>query len=410
MSRRQGQAFHRDRLTWVAYVMLAWFAYMQAAPGLVIGYLRAELGVSYTSGGLHVAAFAAGSMVSGLVSARLERIGGRRVMWWSAPVVMGCGVAGLTAADQAAATVGSALVLGVGGGLLLVTIQATLADHHGVLRAVALAEANVAASLGYVGLIGALSLTSALHASWRIALLAALVVPIVTCGTNRRLDIEAAPPPDETKGSLPGVFWIAAAMLFCTTAAEWCVTAWGASFVEQAVDVRTDDAVAVMTGYFGGVVAGRTLGSRLARRHDPASLLAAAFAVNAIGFVIVWPATTSTQALIGLTVLGIGLGNLFPMAVSLAVALVPERAMAASGRAVAAASFAGLLTPITIGTLADTASLKIAFGIVPVTLGLAAAALAVIRHARRAGRSRMSDDEGWVGLVGAGDGAGEVGA
>ena len=36
--------FRRDRLTWVAYLVLAWFAYLQAAPGLVIGHLRAELG------------------------------------------------------------------------------------------------------------------------------------------------------------------------------------------------------------------------------------------------------------------------------------------------------------------------------------------------------------------------------
>ena len=26
--------FSRDRLTWVAYGLLAWFAYLQAAPGL----------------------------------------------------------------------------------------------------------------------------------------------------------------------------------------------------------------------------------------------------------------------------------------------------------------------------------------------------------------------------------------
>ena len=46
--------------------MLAWFAYLQAAPGLVIVHLRDELDLSYSTGGLHVAAFAAGSMVAGL--------------------------------------------------------------------------------------------------------------------------------------------------------------------------------------------------------------------------------------------------------------------------------------------------------------------------------------------------------
>jgi hypothetical protein len=41
--------------------MLAWFAYLQAAPGLVVVHLRDELGLSYAVGGLHVAAFAAGA-------------------------------------------------------------------------------------------------------------------------------------------------------------------------------------------------------------------------------------------------------------------------------------------------------------------------------------------------------------
>ena len=45
------EGFRRDRLTWVAYVMLAWFAYLQAAPGLVIVHLRDELDLSYSTGG-----------------------------------------------------------------------------------------------------------------------------------------------------------------------------------------------------------------------------------------------------------------------------------------------------------------------------------------------------------------------
>ena len=291
MVERPGTEFRRDRLTWVAYVMLAWFAYLQAAPGLVIVHLRDELGLSYSTGGLHVAAFAAGSMVAGVVAARLERALGRRTLFWSAAALMGAGAVGLTAGRVAAVTVGSVLVMGVGGGLLLVTIQAALADHHGERRAVALTEANVAASVAYVVLIGVLSLAAALHAGWRVALLASLVVPALAWWANRRLAIDAPPPSRAAHGRLPGVFWVAAAMLFCMAAAEWCITAWGASFVEDAADVSTDTAVALMAGYFGGVVVGRTLGSRLARRHDPARLLALALAVTAAGFAVLWPST-----------------------------------------------------------------------------------------------------------------------
>jgi MFS family permease len=385
MVERPPTAFRRDRLTWITYVVLAWFAYLQAAPGLVIGHLRDELDLSYSTGGLHVAAFAAGALVAGVISERLERALGRRTLFWSAAALMGVGAIGLTAGRIAAVTVGSVLVMGVGGGLLLVTIQAALADHHGEHRAVALTEANVAASVAYVALIGVLSLTAALHAGWRVALLVSLAVPVLAWSSNRRLAIDAPPPSRVAQGRLPGVFWIAGAMLFCTTAAEWCINAWGASFVEDAAEVSTDTAVALMAGYFGGVVAGRTLGSRLARRHDPARLLAFALAVTAAGFAVLWPSRGPGQALAGLSLLGIGLGNLFPMGVSVTVALAPGRAVLASGRAVVMTSFAVLLAPLTVGTLADATSLTAALGVVPVVLALAAAGLTLVRRGRCGG-------------------------
>ena len=374
--------FRRDRLTWIAYLLLAWFAYLQAAPGLVIVHLRDELDLSYSTGGLHVAAFAAGSMVAGVLSARLERALGRRTLLWASAALLGAATIGLTAGRIAEVTVGSVLVMGVGGGLLLATIQAALADHHGERRTVALAEANVAASVAYVVLIGLLSLTAALHAGWRVALLAVLLVPVLAWWRNRRLAIDAPPPSRAAQGRLPGAFWIAAVVLFCTTAAEWCINAWGASFVEDAADVSTDAAVALMAGYFGGVVAGRTLGSRLTRRHDPAKLLAFALAVTAVGFAILWPSTGPAQALVGLSVLGIGLGNLFPMGLSVTVALAPGQSVLASGRAVVMTSFAVLLAPLTVGTLADATSLRAALGVLPVLLGLAAVGLTLVRRAR----------------------------
>ena len=374
--------FRRDRLTWVAYVLLAWFAYLQGAPGLVITHLRDELHLSYSAGGLHVAAFAAGSLTAGFIAARLERTVGRRTLFWSAAAVMGAGTIALTAGHAAAVTIASMLVMGVGGGLLLVAIQAALVDHHGRRSAVALTEANVAASIAYVVLIAALSLSAVLHAGWRVALLASLVVPVLAWWTNRRLAIDAPPPSQVPQGRLPGVFWIAGGMLVCTTAAEWCVTAWGATFVQGAAHVSSDLAVTLMVGYFGGVLAGRVVGSRLARRYEPAHLLAVALAVSAVGFAVLWPATVPAQALLGLSLLGIGLGNLFPMALSVTVALAPGRAALASGRAVSMTSLAVLLAPLTVGALADATSLKAALGVVPVVLVLAAAGLTVVQRAR----------------------------
>jgi len=370
--------FRRDRMTWVAYAMLAWFAYLQASPGLVVPHLRDELHMSYSTGGLHVAAFAAGSTVAGLICARAERAIGRKWLFWASALTMGAGAILLVAGRSATVTLASMLVMGLGGGMLLVTIQALLADRHGPRRTIALTEANVAASVAYVLLTGGLALAAATHAGWRAALIAVLAVPALAFALSRRERVEAPPPPPKDHGTLPAAFWIAAAMLFCTTGAEWCVTGWGASFVKDAADVSTDTAVTLMSGYFAGVLAGRLAGSILARRYAAHKLLAGALALTAIGFAILWPATTPGTALAGLLVLGLGLGNLFPLGLSVTVGLAPEHAQRASGRAVLVTSSAVLLAPLTVGALADATSIAAALSVVPAALALAAVGLTAV--------------------------------
>ncbi len=363
--------------------MIAWFAYLQASPGLVVPHLRDELGLGYLVGGLHVAAFSAGAMLAGAGVSWLERRLGRdRLIWWGA-AALGAGAVGLTAGRTVEQTITATLVMGLGGGLVLATAQASLADHHGALRTVALTEANVAASVAYLLLIGMFSVTAALHAGWRLAILVSLLVPVAAWWSNRGSTIDVATSSHASRGRLPAAFWVAAAMLICTTAAEWCITAWGASFLHDVLHASTDSAVSLMVGYFGGVLVGRVLGSRLARRYDPTRLLAWALGVATVGFVVMWPAVVTAQALVGLALLGVGLGNLFPLGMSVPVALAPAQASSASGRAVAMSSLAVLLAPLLVGTVADATSLRSALAAVPVLLALAAVALTVVRRQAR---------------------------
>ena len=378
MGSREVAPFQRDRLTWVAYLLLGWFSFLQAAPGLVMPYLRDELGLSYSIGGLHVAAFAAGSLIGGIVSGRLEVAIGRRAMLWSGAALMGGGAIGLTAGRVAEVTIASVLVLGFGAGLLLVAIQALLADRHGERRAVALTEANVAASLGYVVLILALSLAAAAQVGWRIALLVGLAVPLVLWLRHRELAVEAPSRSVASSGRLPSIVWIAGAVLFCTTAAEWSVIAWGASFIEGETGVSADTAVSLMAGYFVGVVMGRIAGSRLTRSRDAARLLAISLAVAGAGFAILWSSTGPAQAVLGLLVIGVGIGNLYPLGTSVTMSLAPGQAAAASGRAVAMSASAGLLAPLVVGPLADATSLSAALLVIPGFLGFAGAGLALV--------------------------------
>ncbi|MGL4340585.1 MAG: MFS transporter [Rhodoglobus sp.] len=370
--------FHRDHITWVLYVMLAWFAYLQAVPGIILPHLQKEFRQSYSEAGLHVTAFAAGSMIAGLVLPQLTSRLRRGTMLWLAAALESVGVIVLTAGQVVTVTVGAVFVMGIGGGLLLATIQASLADHHGSFRVVALTEANVVASAAYLALVGVLYLTSVVQVGWRTAVLVVLVIPAMAWLRHGRLAITPPRLTMAVEGRLPGVFWLAAALLFCTTAAEWCVASWGATFVAEATGVSTDVAVGLMAGYFGGVLCGRILGSILARRYRPVTLLAAAIAISAVGFLVLWPTTAVLSAFIGLILLGVGLGNLFPLGLSQMLSLVPDSAVLASSRIVAVSSLAILLVPFTVGAFADATSLPLAFVAIPIFLAIAAAALLLL--------------------------------
>ena len=369
------EEFRRDRLTWLGYALLAWFAYLQAVPGLVVPHLRDELAIGYTTGGFHVAGFALGTIFAGIAATGLEARRGRKALLWGSAALMAIGFTGLTLARTPVLTIGSLVI----GGMLLITVQALLADHHPRNRAVALTEANAFASGAYVLLVGLLSLSAAVGLGWRAPVLVSFAVPLLAFTRTRATAVEAPVRAHEHGGRLQKVFFIAAAMMFCTVAAEWCVTAWGASFAEEAADVSADTAVSLMFGYFGGSLLGRTLGSRLARRHSAARLLGSALAVAAVGFAILWPAASAPQTLAGLVVIGAGLGSLFPFSLAVTVALVPERVQLASSRAVLAGSCAVLIAPLTIGALADTTSITSALLVVPVMLALAASALYATR-------------------------------
>ena len=61
----------RSEVTWTAYLLLGYFAYLQTVLGPVMPLLRQELRLSYSQSALHFSAFAAGMVVAGLIGSRV---------------------------------------------------------------------------------------------------------------------------------------------------------------------------------------------------------------------------------------------------------------------------------------------------------------------------------------------------
>ena len=363
--------FTRDRLTWLLYLMLAFFAYTQAVLGPIMPFLGDELDLSYTVRGLHVSATAVGMITAGLTADRLARRIGRRWLFWIGSFGMATGAILLILARRAEVSIGASLLMGTMGGQMLVIIQSSLSDHHGDLRTVGLSESNVIASLGASLaplLVGGLD---AAGLSWRGAFIASAIFVALLFTAYRGEGFPRAQPDDPESDAgparLPGAYWAVLVVIFFGVGIEWSMLFWGADFLENGVGMARTNAVTAMAVFFVAIPIGRAIGSRLARRYPAHTLLLMAFAIVILGFLPFWLARFAPINLLFLFITGLGSANLFPMGLALASGLAPPALSdAASGWVSIAGGVAILVAPQTLGTLADRVGISSAYGVVAV--------------------------------------------
>jgi fucose permease len=114
------------------------------------------------------------------------------------------------------------------------------------------------------------------------------------------------------------------------------------------------------------MVAGRIAGRQVAQRMPPERLLLCALTVSAAGFFVYWLAPVARLAVLGLFVAGIGVANLFPLTVALALGAAPGQSNEAGARLTFASGTAILAAPLLLGALADAVGIHLAYSVVPI--------------------------------------------
>ena len=352
----------------------------------MLPYLRRELDIGYTAGSLHLTAFALGSVCAALTSRRVQGLGGRGGMVLFGVAGMATGGVGLAVAPTLAGTLAASLLMGVTGTWTIVGAHGSLADEHSERRAVALGEAGAAGSFGAlsVPLVVAAGETTGL--GWRlapalgIALGGLLAWRIRSSGLHEPLSDHDR----DARGSLPARGCVALFLVFAVVCAEWSVAFWGATFAHDQVGLSAATAVALSSAFFAAMLTGRLVVSVIARRVSAERVLAGALLLALLGFPVLWGAESAVTAGAGLLLVGLGIACLFPLAAAITIAGTPGRTTLATGRAFTAASAAVLSGPLILGQVADAQGLRFAFGLVPLFLVLAAAALATLTRLPRA--------------------------
>ena len=366
---------HRNRVTWLAYLMLAYLAISQSILGPLMPFLRSELSLNYTLGGLLPAAIAIGLIFSGLIGDRLARRLGRRIVFWGGSIGLVLSVGMLARGRTFESIFIAALGMGFASSLTQVIIQALLSDQHGEHRAVAITEANVAASLSTTLtplIIGGMPL---LGLDWRL-------IPVLPFSILTMLGIffyrepipesrAIQPDPANSKARLPFSFWRYWMVLFLVVAVEMAIVVWATDFLANIAGLGPTNAALAFGAFPAAMLIGRFLGSRLTRHWPGQVLLPATLTLTMIGFPIFWLARVPVFNILGLFIAGLGIANLYPLTLSMAVGVAADQSNAASARASLAVGTALLGIPLLLGWLSDRIGIQTAYGIVIVLAVLA---------------------------------------
>lgn len=356
--------FVRDPATICTYAALGSYAYVLYSLGLVLPFLRSGLHLSYTVTSLHSTVFAAGSIVAGVGFEPMARRFGRHATFWSSAAAMAVGLLLMSVGHVVAVTLTSAVLMGAAGGFLLVSTSVVLSDRHGVQRDRAFVEANVVASacavLAPLG-VGAAARTPA---GWRVGLLVPVVAVVVLYAVFRRVGLpEALVHVTDTGRRLPRAYWLLNALVALVVALEFCVVLWGVELLRVRHHLETATAGLLLTVFYVGELVGRAVGSALTRPGRAPTLIVGATALSATGFLLFWLSGLLWPAVLGLALTGLGVANLYPLSLSLAVAAAPGRTELAAARAQLSVGGAVVAVPFLLGALADRLGVGRAFSL-----------------------------------------------
>ncbi|GAB2782086.1 MFS transporter [Streptomyces daliensis] len=353
--------------------------------------IKEQTGASPSALGLALLGVSAGGMVTMMLTGRLcHRFGNHSVTVASA-LLLSLSVA-LPPLTHSALALGLVLlVFGAAYGSINVAMNAAAVDVVAALRRPVMPGFHAAFSLG--GMLGAGlgGLIAGQLSPTRHLLLLTVLGLLITAVAARPLLAHAAPPPPEARPEGPGgepartmtgrTRWLVIVLgliALCTAYGEGALADWSALHLTDDLGAGAGVAAAGYSVFALAMTVGRLSGTALLERLGPVRALVGGGAMAAAGMLLGSLAPSVWLVLTGFVITGLGLANIFPIAIARAGAL-------AGPSGVAAASTLGyggmLLGPVAIGFLAEWFSLTAALTTVALLAGVAAAVAYTTRRA-----------------------------
>jgi fucose permease len=360
----------RTATTWIAYLLLIYFSLILNCLGPITSFVRSEQHLTFGQAGLLGSSFAAGFVVASLVAAKISRaLGPWRTLSLACAGLL-CGSLLICTGKVYFVLLAGSFFAGTLGSLLISEIPLLLVREHRIRSRAAITEANGLASASTVFAPAILSLAEQGHFGWRTAFLAPFFL-VVACAfvflryrpMAGRLPISAFRSGDRKLGT---AFWTIWLLLLLSVAVEFSVIFWATDFFRQTGLSDPAQAGAVLIVFFAAMSAGRMLGSFLASTLSASRIITVSLCTAFCGSILYWLAPTVILRLVALAVVGLGISNLYPSFLSLALSKADETE--ASGRTTLASGIAILVFPFILGGVADLTNIRQAQFVIPCIL------------------------------------------
>ncbi|WP_329014777.1 MFS transporter [Streptomyces sp. NBC_00690] len=347
--------------------------------------IKEQTGASPSALGLALLGVSAGGIVTMSLTGRLCRRFGNAPVVVASAALMSLSIT-LPPLMHSALTLGLVLLL-FGGpyGALSVALNSAAVDLAAAQRRPLMPVFHGAFSLG--GMVGAglgALLAGGLSPTVHLALLALVGLGTTACAGPVLLRhplpsptrIERTSTRDRLTGRTRRLVLLCGAIALCTAYGEGAMADWGALHLEQGLGASPGVAALGYSLFAGTMTVGRLSGTLLLERFGPTPTLVASGTTAAVGMLLSALAPTVGWALAGFAVAGIGLANVFPVAVARAGTVAGPAGVAATSTL----GYTGmLLGPPVIGFLTDWFSLPVAL----MTVAAACAGAAVIGYTAR---------------------------
>jgi fucose permease len=269
------------------------------------------------------------------------------------------GVAGIAVAPVWAVVAGSAILLGLGGGLVDTGMNAHAALVFDV-GSINLLHAcyGVGATLGPV----VITISLVTSGFWRGGYVAVAVLQVVSAITIWLRRARWAGVEPDLRGDEPGtrrtkVLWLHLTLFFLYTGVEVATGQWAFTLLSEGRGMGTAAAGAWVAVYWAGLTVGRLGFGVVGHRWAPTWILDGSVFVSLLGVGLLW-LDPAGLGVLGLPLAGLGFAAVFPTLVSLTPARIGRlRSTRSMGFQLASANLGAAAIPWALGVIAESSGL-----------------------------------------------------